>query len=350
MASAQSLRARKPDPEPSFVPNDTPKSTSPPVQIQPTRPQLEPDADMANANGSTMPSAPPPPPPSASSTIPQSASPPQITQTKAKPSKPPTDTVPVLKEPQSLDERRAEFHELRSYEAKRRSIYTSKLKSTEVYWRAFRDMMSKSYEETDRAENIVRGTLVANEAYANYLKASADDRIDYAGKPVDMRRGQSLKLDRMKKYNNLSGGSFYYGKELGKDEKLEKKQENNNTSLEKSMELMNTSTASFDGLPEDSFLAPLINAQLEMADAFLENINFVKDVTLTKITGLRKELEIEVSTLGALGDSTVFELKRAEEDVQKKWSKLITEYLFCLNFQNNSHISKRCVLQTRSND
>lgn len=348
MASAQSLRARKPDPEPSFVPDDTPKSTSPPVQIQPTRPQLEPDADMAN--GSTMPNAPPPPPPTASSTLPQSASP-QITQVKeAKPSKPPTDTVPVLKEPQSLDERRSEFHELRSYEAKRRSIYTSKLKSTEIYWRAFRDMMSKSYEETDRAENIVRGTLVANEAYANYLKASADDRIDYAGKPVDVRRGQTLKLDRMKKYNNLSGGSFYYGKELDKDQKLEKKQDNNNTSLEKSMELMNTSTSSFDGLPEDTVLRPLITAQLEMADAFLENINFVKDVTLTKITGLRKELEIEVSTLGALGDSTVFELKRAEEDVQKKWSKLIAKNYVCLNIQNDSHISKRCLLQTSCND
>ena len=326
MASAQSLRARKPDPEPSFVPDDTQKSTSPPVQIQPTRPQLEPDADMAN--GSTMPNAPPPPPPTVSATLPQSVSP-QITQVKeTKPSKPPTDTVPVLKEPQSLDERRSEFHELRSYEAKRRSIYTSKLKSTEIYWRAFRDMMSKSYEETDRAENIVRGTLVANEAYANYLKASADDRIDYAGKPVDMRRGQSLKLDRMKKYKNLSGGSFYYGKDLDKDQKLEKKQESNNKSLEKSMELMNTSTSSFDGLPEDTVLKPLITVQLEMADAFLENINFVKDVTLTKITGLRKELEIEVSTLGALGDSTVFELKRAEEDVQKKWSKLITEYMY----------------------
>ena len=38
----------------------------------------------------------------------------------------------------------------------------------------------------------------------------------------------------------------------------------------------------------------LVNSQMEMADAFIENVNFVKDNALKKMKELRKELENDV--------------------------------------------------------
>jgi hypothetical protein len=58
-----------------------------------------------------------------------------------------------------------------------------------------------------------------------------------------------------------------------------------------------------------------------MALVMNANISFIKDVALEKMHALRKELEAEVTVMGALGDATMVELKKAEEDVQKAWGK-----------------------------
>jgi len=221
------------------------------------------------------------------------------------------------KDPQSMEERRIQFLELRSYEAKRRSVYTAKMKSTDLYWRAFRDMLSKAYEETDRAENLVRGTLAANEAYATFLNAAAEDRLDHAGHPVDKRRGQRLKADRMQKYSSLGGGGMLLGMSAEQDRQKVETQKAQDTADQRGMAVSNVS---FDGLPENSMLNSLIHSQLEMALVMNANISFIKDVALEKMHALRKELEAEVTVMGALGDATMVELKKAEEDVQKAWA------------------------------
>lgn len=77
---------------------------------------------------------------------------------------------------------------------------------------------------------------------------------------------------------------------------------------------------SFEGLPEDSLIKSLVECQFEMAEAFNENVKFVGDVVCVKLVELKKELEAECSVMSALGDATIFELDRAEEDVQKAWS------------------------------
>lgn len=221
------------------------------------------------------------------------------------------------KDPQAMEERRIQFLELRSYEAKRRTVYTSKMKSTNLYWRAFRDMLSKAYEETDRAENLVSGTLVANQAYVGFLQAAAEDRLDHAGKPVDKRRGQRLKADRAYKYSSLGGEGFLLGMSLEQNRQKIESQKSQDTDEGGRIDANN---ASFDGLPDNSMLNTLIQSQLEMADVMTENVDFIKDIVLVKLHSLRRELESEVTVMGALGDATMFELKKAEDDVQKAWA------------------------------
>ena len=250
------------------------------------------------------------------------------TTTNAATSKP---TMPgglkETKDPQPLEERRIQFLELRSYEAKRRTIYTSKMKSTNLYWRAFRNMLAQAYEETDRAENLVRGTLAANESYANFLTAAAEDRLDYAGKPVDKKRGERIKAERGHKYSSLGGGGLLSAVAAEQDRmKLDahKSDEFENDVRDHAHANANANAnhnVSVDGLPEHSMLHSLIQSQIEMANVMTENVNFVKEISLEKMHALRKELEAEVSVMGALGDATMFELKKAEDDVQKSWGK-----------------------------
>lgn len=226
-------------------------------------------------------------------------------------------TVPGDQEdgPISHEVRSKTFHELRSYEAKRRTIYTSKMKSTSIYWRSFRDLLSKSYQETDRAENLVRGTVVANKAYSEFLRASAEDRIDSNGMPVTEARGNRLKQDRKKKYNALGGGQLLMN--IAMNNKIVEKVNESSPSVPDVQ-----TSVSFENLPDDSLVSELVQCTADMADKFTENVSFIEDVALSKLCELRKELEAELNVMSVLGDATIYELEKAEEDVQKAWGEL----------------------------
>jgi len=176
-----------------------------------------------------MPSAAPPLPPQAAPAPPATPSPPEPVEVEAEAKRPVpsgrgTNTCELPTEPQPAAERSAQFLELRSYEAKRRTIYTSKHKSTSLYWRAFRSLLVKAYQETDRAESLLQGSFVANRAYASYLQAAADDRLDANGKPVDERRGKRLQSDKQKKYSSLGGGSLLLGMSMEMDRRNQEKE------------------------------------------------------------------------------------------------------------------------------
>ena len=82
------------------------------------------------------------------------------------------------------------------------------------------------------------------------------------------------------------------------------------------------SSISFENLPDDSLLSELVQCTSDMADKFTENVSFIEDVALTKFCELKKELEAELSVKSVLGDATIYELEKAEEDVQKAWGEL----------------------------
>jgi hypothetical protein len=239
--------------------------------------------------------------------------------------------------------RDAGFQELRSYEAKRRSIYLSKLNSSSLYWRSFRDLLSKAYQETERAEELVKASVVANKAYGAYLAAAAEDRIDRAnGKPVDERKGKRMQEDKTKRYNRLGGGGLIMGMTPKKDgigmDEITRKPANGSapsTPQAKRDDAGATGlrqTISIQGLPDDSLVNKLIASTGEMAEHFQENVSFVEDVVLIKLIELRKELECEVNIMSLLGDNTISELERAEEEVQYAWGKFCYKILVFFRF------------------
>lgn len=234
-----------------------------------------------------------------------------------------------MKSIQSASERSKDFHELRSYEAKRRSIYASKLKSTSIYWRSYRKVLKDSYQETDRVENLIRGAFVANQAYAKFLQAAAEDRLDHNGRPVEGKRVSKMHMDRHKRGVSLQGGLTMKAALDAAGVEVKKKpqeQPNGTTNHQHEEKEKSDVNPSLDGLAENTMIHSLVKSHAAMADVFQENINFVNDVTLVKIVELRKELEAEVQVMTALGDTTLYELNRAETDVQKAWGK----YYVCL--------------------
>lgn len=248
------------------------------------------------------------------------AAPPAVFNTPSK-----EDDTPIMM-PLSPKERSVSFEELRSYEAKRRAIYLKKLKSSSLYWRAFRDTLSKSYQETERAESMIRGSVVANQAYAEYLAGAAEDRLDYSGRPMDEKKAKRHQNDKDKKYHTLGGGSLLWGvafKDQKKNEEEEKKKLESNGAL--------VQNVSFEGLPNESVLTKFIESHQQMAEKFHENFKFVKEVALEKMVQLRKELEAEVNVMSMLGDVTIYELEKAEDDVQKAWEAYYT--LACMGVQ-----------------
>ena len=305
-----------------------------------------------------MPSAAPPLPPQAAPAAAPATSSPEPEAKRPVPSGPGTNTCELPTEPQPAAERSAQFLELRSYEAKRRTIYTSKHKSTSLYWRAFRSLLVKAYQETDRAESLLQGSFVANRAYASYLQAAADDRLDANGKPVDERRGKRLQSEKQKKYSSLGGGSLLLGMSMEMDRRSQEKERekvkrkadyaavNSSNFTEASANVTNaildaTSNSnavsgsgsgseeagigigpsiSFEGLASDSMITTLISSHHDTAEMYTEHVNHMENIILPKIKDLKKELEAEVSVMSALGDATLFELERAEEDVQKAWA------------------------------
>ena len=249
----------------------------------------------------------------------------------------PPQSAPTSSDPLSSKDRHTSFDELRSYEAKRRTIYTKKLKSSSIYWRAFRDILSKSYEETERAECIVIGSVAANTAYADYLAAASQDRLDYAGKPIEEKKAKKFQGDKKQKYSKLGGGSMLWNAAIKEKDSVDSNNSRNGGSGHTSpigfgLSSASSSNPSFDGLPEETMLTSFIECHQSMADKFKENYTFVKDVVLSKLTLLRRELEKEVNIISMLGDATMFELEKAEEDVQKAWGEFLRMTMTIFDF------------------
>jgi hypothetical protein len=136
-----------------------------------------------------------------------------------------------------------------------------------------------------------------------------------------------MQMERQKRGVSLQGGLTMKaamdaaGVEVKKTTTTTNNNNNNAHEHDAMTEEKGKSDSSNHGLTEDTMIHGLVTSHAAMADVFQENIDFVKDVTLVKVVELRKELEAEVHVMTALGDATLYELNRAENDVQKGWGE-----------------------------
>ena len=226
---------------------------------------------------------------------------------------PPTATsLPVTNE-----SRTTSLSKLRAYEAARRSAYKSRLASSSLYWRSFRELLHSSIEETERAEQIFKASAESNTAYAISLRAAHNDTLDEQGRPVvDPKKRKKLMEGREKRREKASAGpagTLAAAEESTSDDKGSSSSSKLHVS-DKSFERQ--SSAKGNGI-----LDALIESQGIMADRFAEYAKYAFDEAVPEIVEIRQALVMEVTLMEKLGDAIQEELDSAEREVHDAWSK-----------------------------
>lgn len=195
-------------------------------------------------------------------------------------------------------------HKLRCYESRRRKAYGSKLSSSSLYWRSFRELMNNSLKETIRAERIVHAHQIATENYANHIKAAHEDMLDDDFKPVvDARRKKKL-LAAKKKEEQEEKQNTAAGFKLGDMKKLDQAE-----GLGKGGQLLNS----------------MIESQSVLADRYQECAAALKDQVATEVSSLRKQLQTQVTNMETLGEAILNQLEAAENEVVQAWEEYYNE-------------------------
>ena len=224
---------------------------------------------------------------------------------------PPTATsLPVTNE-----SRTTSLSKIRAYEAARRSAYKSKLASSSLYWRSFRELLHSSIVETERAEQIFKASAESNTAYAISLRAAHNDTLDEQGRPVvDPKKRKKLMEGREKRREKASAGP---AGTLAAEESTSDDKGSSSSKLhvsDKSFERQ--SSAKGNGI-----LDALIESQGIMADRFAEYAKYVYDEAVPEIVEIRQALVMEVTLMEKLGDAIQEELDAAEREVHDAWSE-----------------------------
>jgi hypothetical protein len=195
---------------------------------------------------------------------------------------------------------RRDIHsKLRAYEHRRRTAYSTKLESSSLYWRSFRDLLRASVHETARAERMVMGTAIANKIYAESMQASYEDAfLDDRGATVNDPKKQ-------KKLLEIRSALPYDIAPINKNE--DGKRLTVKVSEQRKINMLHT----------------LIESQHEIATKFGENAQTLSAEIATEISELRKTLALKVLEIQQLGDTIIGELEKTEVEVTQAWGECV---------------------------
>jgi len=178
-------------------------------------------------------------------------------------------------------------NDLIAWESKRRSDLAQKLEYNRERWKAACDVMNEGITEALYAERLIMGILKASRLFADSLRAVYDDKLlDDKGNTVK----NSFIQNRLAKQRS----AFEY-------------------SIESTAEDLK------QGPGQSVLLDSIVNAQLEVAKAFMENSEHMEQEILPEIIELKEEIQKSSRELKSIGDAVILELKRSEIEVKNIW-------------------------------
>jgi len=224
-----------------------------------------------------------------------------------------SEDYPPPFEPKLNSDRTHAHYKLRCYESRRRQAYGSKISSSSLYWRSFRDLINDSLEETLLAERIVSANVVALDQYAIHMKAIHDDKLTEEFEPILDVKGRNPAKTKSNPNNitiNSCTSDDMEDGEKGKKFKL----------------------GALDDLPDSErfgksgkMLDSIVQSHLVLSDRYNESATAMKKEVCDEMTNLREQLEQQVSTKKALGNAILMQLEAAEKEVVKAWAKYYKE-------------------------
>ena len=221
--------------------------------------------------------------------------------------------------------RTASLSKLRAYEAARRSAYRTKLASSSLYWRSFRELLHASIEETERAEQILKASAESNTAYAISLRAAHNDTLDEQGRPVvDPKKRKKLMEGRERRREKASAGPA--GMLLASPES-ETDDGGKSKSAAAAVSKLHVPDKPFSGAG-NGILDALVESQGVMADRFAEYAKYVYDEAVPEIVEIRQALVMEVTLMEKMGDAIQEDLDAAEREVHDAWGECAVVSIF----------------------
>ena len=245
------------------------------------------------------------------------------------PKTPSIDLPPIATSlPVTNASRTASLSKLRAYEAARRSAYKTKLASSSLYWRSFRELLHASIEETERAEQILKASAESNTAYAISLRAAHNDTLDEQGRPVvDPKKRKKLMEGRERRREKASAGPA--GTLLTSLESETDDGGKSKSAAATAVSKLHVPDKSFSGTG-NGILDALVESQGIMADRFAEYAKYVYDEAVPEIVEIRQALVMEVTLMEKMGDAIQEDLDAAEREVHDAWSECaVVCFCFC---------------------
>jgi hypothetical protein len=185
-------------------------------------------------------------------------------------------------------------NDLIAWESKRRSDLAQLLAYNRERWQAAADILKDGIAEAQYAERLILGICKASKLFADSLKSVYDDKL------LD-DRGNAVKY------------SFLQNRLAKQRSKFEYSIENEDAAQSKPSMLLDS----------------IVEAQLEIANDFVENTAHMEQEIVPEIVELTVEITRASRKLELLGESIICELKRSEIEVKNIWGKC-TSFLFIM--------------------
>jgi len=211
-----------------------------------------------------------------------------------------------------INERQVSHEKLRSYEVCRRTSYESKLNSSNLYWKSFRELMGSSVKETERAVILIRARVLADEKYGAHMQAIYDNLLESDGRPIkDDKRKKRIVGARERE----NAGDFKM-KDAATQARIEDEAREKRGAL----------------------LTQLVDCHEVLADRYDGSAKAVKEDILPELESLSHQLASEVVVIEALGDAILSDLQSAEMELQSHWDQYYT--LASLSLEPQKHHRK----------
>jgi hypothetical protein len=189
-------------------------------------------------------------------------------------------------------------NDLIAWESKRRSDLTQHLEYNRERWQAAAEILRDGVAEAQYAERLILGISKASKLFADSLRAVYDDKL------LD-DRGNAVKNSFLQNRLAKQRSKFEYSIENAPEDSAQAKQ--------------------------SMLLDSIVEAQLEVANAFVENTTHMEEEILPEIAELTAETMHESRKLELIGESIIAELKRSEIEVKNIWGEFCFEGTWTLN-------------------
>jgi len=198
----------------------------------------------------------------------------------------PEENLPFNMTMQSEEGRKFLFCRMATFEAYRHQVCAPLIQKFHARWRSSLEVMQAGIFETARAERLIRGNALANNAFSEAMQAMYDDT--YLDEEGQIASGKRVQQRLMKEREGLN-----YSVEGGQGSTQE----------------------SGEAHTKSALLGSLVDSQAVLAEKFSSHGHLVTDEVVTELSNLRSYLKTQMLDFKRKGDPLMREIQDSEAEI-----------------------------------